>query len=318
MTKKLLEVLRSQLSEYHGGFSIGGFGAIAEFQDEDAEILDRPAHLVATSARGAFQVELEGQEVALAYETRGSKADSWQYRLAILAEASSSRMSGRTVLTELGVDKQAVREADRKAVLFDLGAGFPHIDFCVRTDDNEMIDCLRKHVGDQIMHEQHPLLDRIIDASPQRVVLSRVARIEVYQRIDRHQTLAGPHTHLLPKLIKHRRTHSAIIPVPYGWIPMLTVHPENPLFDALGVRRPFVGDVFNRFEQLLADFGDPDYVQEKYRLREAVEAKIEPTDYEPGNSRVARLAQQIALRQLGYTGADRSILDRWATLNQRR
>ena len=44
-------------------------------------------------------------------------------------------MNGRTVLTALGPDIQALREEDRQAMLFDLGLGALQVDVCIRVAD---------------------------------------------------------------------------------------------------------------------------------------------------------------------------------------
>lgn len=313
MTTALNEILHAQLAQFRAGVSIGGFGAVAEFQEEAAEITQHADKLIATSSRGSLCIQLNRNETALAYEMPSQQTDCWQYGLALLGDAASSTMSGRTVLTELGEDKRAICARENGAVLFDIGVGLPHVEFCVRTTNAKLLACLRKHVGTSVIDQQHPVIKQLIEVSPHRVMRSRIARIEVYQRIDTHKTPPGPHTHLLPDLLSRRRIHSAVIPIPPTQIPLLTVHPENPLFDALGTRRPFVGEVFNRFEQLLANFGNAEYVEEKRRVRAAIAAEIEPEDYPPAGSRIARLAQRITLRQLCHTESDKRYLQRWQT-----
>ena len=47
-------------------------------------------------------------------------------------------MNRRTVLTELGADRDALRPEDRGSILFDLGLGALQADFCVRIDDPDI------------------------------------------------------------------------------------------------------------------------------------------------------------------------------------
>ena len=61
----------------------------------------------------------------------------------------------------------------------------------------------------------------ILAANPHRVFISRLGRIEVYQPIPppSGKSPEGPHTHVLPRLLKSGRTHPATEPVPEGWFP---------------------------------------------------------------------------------------------------
>jgi hypothetical protein len=313
MQLDLFTFLQTCASDPQCGFSIGGFGALAEFQDDESIVNSSAAGaLEVISARGGMRVERPAnQQNALAYETRSENPDSWQHGLSLIGSGERAQMSGRSSLTELYADHDALRPQDRHAILFDLGANLPHIDFCIRSEDRGLIAALRHYAGQSIVVDGHPALDAIVDASPQRVAISKVARIEVFQAIDRHQTPTGPHTHLLPDLLKRRRTHSANIPIPAGSSPLLTVHPEHPLYDTHGRRRAFSGHAFERFEELLSCFGERDYVDQKNRLRAAVRAQRAPASYARAGTRSGRLAERIALRQLSHTGLTESVLEPW-------
>ncbi len=99
-------------------------------------------------------------------------------------------------------------------------------------------------------------------------------------------------------MLSKRRTHSANIPVPEGTLPLLTVHPDNPLTDAEGQRKPFARRAFDAFENILNAHGVPHYVVEKRRLRAAVAGGLAPGNYRKPGTRLGRLAMRIAMRQL--------------------
>ena len=130
-----------------------------------------------------------------------------------------------------------MRSADRTATLFDLGLGLKNADFCVRTDDAELIEFLGAHAGEQLLDGGHDVIAKLVEHDPHRVVLTGSARAEIYQPIAREKTPEGPHTHLLPRLIATGRTPSDNVPVTAGMRPCFTLHPRHPLFDALGERR---------------------------------------------------------------------------------
>ena len=116
-----------------------------------------------------------------------------------------------------GADDEALRERDRDAVLFDLGLGALQVDCCVRVADPEVAAQLRAHCGQPVFAA--PAMGIILAANPHRVFLSRLGRIEVFQPIPPPDGKSpdGPHTHVLPGLLRHRRTHAATEPIPDGW-----------------------------------------------------------------------------------------------------
>ena len=296
----LLDLIYSQLHDHRAGASIGCLGAIAEFHEPEARYTRDAHRLTAVSARGALAVHLTGDELACAYEAPSAHGDAWQYGIALLAP--ERRGAARDTLTELGCDGEAIAAADRHLPLFDLGLGVPNVDYCVRSADPQVIAALRAHCGSTVVTPGHPLQAILIEASPTRVVMSPLARIEVYQAIARDRTPHGSHTHLLPDLLSRRPTHAANLPLPPRALPLMTLHPENPLFDDAGQRRAFDAAAFERFEALLARHGLPDYVSAKQALRAALAAGL---DHERPRNRITRAALRAALRQSHYLHTSR-------------
>src|SRR5882757_3047294 len=103
----------------------GRFGAVAEFHrdaDEAVDIDTGPA-ITAVTARGAIRLEALPELRPVAYETISTCIESWGQGVALCLPHELAAMSGRTVVTELGPDVDAVRAQDRGALLFDLGLG---------------------------------------------------------------------------------------------------------------------------------------------------------------------------------------------------
>ena len=308
----LLQFIHTELSTHHCAVSIGCLGAIAEFHDETATVtLADDDTLTGASPRGALRLRLRDGASAIAYEALSAHDDAWQYGIALTARGRGSRGPSRTVLTELGPDRDAIRSSDRAQLLFDLGVGMPNVDYCVRTADAALIARLRADCGQRVTITGNALIEALIDASPHRVALSPLARIEVYQAIDRHRTPSGPHTHLLPDLLARRRTHAANLPLPAQTLPLVTLHPENPLFDRNGHRRPFAPTAYARFQTTLERHGVPAYVEEKQRLRAALVTGVVPERYVRPRTRAGRLALRIALRQLAHDGVDAATGAMW-------
>jgi hypothetical protein len=119
--------------------------------------------------------------------------------IALCMKSAEVAMNGRRVITALGKDRDAIRAADRDTPLFDLGLGLSTVDFCVRPGDAETLRALEDAEGTPLL-DNPALFARLQAASPHRVLVSRVGRIEVLGSIpppDRHSP-EGPHTHLLP------------------------------------------------------------------------------------------------------------------------
>ena len=294
----LLDLIYSQLHDHGAGLSIGCLGALAEFHETGAHY-QRSAHtLTVIGEHGAVTVGLSGDEHFCAYEAPSSHGDAWQVGIALLAP--SRRGAARNTLTELGADHDAIAKQGRGLPLFDLGLAMPNVDYCVRSGDAQVIAALRAHCGETVVTPGHALLTLLIEASPTRVVVSPVARIEVYQTIARDHTPQGSHTHLLPDLLARRRTHAANLPLPKGALPLLTIHPENPVFDDLGRRRPFSAAAFARFEALLERHGVPEYVLAKSHYRAAFADGQAPAVDAESHTRIGRAALRMARRQAPY------------------
>ena len=125
-----------------------------------------------------------------------------------------------------------------------------------------------------------------------------MARIEVYQPIGKDKTPEGPHTHLLPDLLKTARTHSANIAVPDDHWPCLNLYPANPFFDGQGGAKPFDAAHHAAFQELMQAWAAPEYQTMKDAVCRAVEAGISPQRSVTPSSRLERLAARVAIRQL--------------------
>ncbi len=294
----LLDLIYSQLHDYGAGVSIGCLGGLAEFHETGAHYRRNTQTLTAVGEHGALRIRLSGDEQACAYEALSAHGDAWQVGLTLLAAGRQG--AARSTLTELGADHDALNDGSRDLPLFDLGLAMPNVDYCVRSSDPQVIAALRAHCGEAVVMAGHPLLTTLIDASPTRVVTSPLARIEVYQTIARDHTPQGSHTHLLPDLLARRRTHAANLPLPSGALPLLTVHPENPLFDNTGRRRQFDAAAFARFEALLDRYGIPQYVQTKSHYRAALADGLMPAARGKSSTRISRVALRVAQRQAPY------------------
>ena len=303
-----VQFLAEQAADTEVAWSVGTFGAIAEFTrdvGEPAEIDRADGVVSAVTARGALRIEAPMTLRAIASESLTGQ--SWNQRVALCLPEQGCAMNRRGVLMEIGPDRRAVRAEDRDAMLFDIGLGALQVDAYVRSGEAATVAALRQCAGRPLFEPGNGAMAVILQANPHRIFESRVGRVEVFQPIPPPggKSPDGPHTHVLPKLLRLQRTHAATEPLPPGWIPCAHFYPPHPARSALGQPRPFQAERHSAFQSLLSRYGDPLLADLKERVREAVTAGMAPSSVTIPADRFARAAVRVALRQL-YVAETRS------------
>ncbi len=270
-------LLAAMLADPEAAWSLGSFGAIAEFVRDPGEAHAplRDGRLGLATPRGAIALAPGPDLRPFAYETAFSSG--WNHAVALCLPEDACAMAGRTVVTELGPDGAAARPEDRAGILFDLGLGLRAVDACVRTGDPETLACLRAGLGRPLFAPGSPVGASLVASSPHRVFLARIGRIEVFTPIPAPGGTSpeGPHTHILPKLLQAGRTHAATTPIPPGFVPCGALHPAHPYKDALGRRIPFRRERHDAFQRLLDAWGEPALVATKRAAEAGGEAPPE-------------------------------------------
>ena len=308
------ELIADQLADPEAQWSLGTFGAIAEFMrdaDEPAEVVREEPVAAVVTPRGGIRLEVRLGLRPIAFETITTQ--SWSQRVAFCLPERESTTSRRTVLTELGPDAQALRAQDRGGVLFDLGLGVLQVDCCIRTSDAALTDGLRAHAGRSLFEHGNLAMGLILRHSPHRVFMTRAGRAEVYQAIPVPGGTApeGPHTHVLPKLLAHGRTHAATEPIPKGWVSCAHLYPAHPLRDGYGRARPFDGGRYAAFQRLLSRHGDAEHLQLKRNVIKALNAGAGPEAIAMPSDRFAQASIRVALRQLKASSGTSPALTAW-------
>jgi hypothetical protein len=315
-----MQFLAGQIGDSETAWSVGTFGAIAEFtrdSDEAATIERGTGSVSVVTARGGLRITSHEGLQPVASESL--TAQSWNQRLALCLPQEVCCMGGRSVLSEIGPDHDALRPADRSAILFDLGLAALHIDACVRSNDPDVVGALRRFVGRSLFAAGNGAMDVILAANPHRVFLSKVGRVEVFQPIPPPDGKSpdGPHTHVLPRLLSHKRTHAATETIPPGWIPCAHLYPPHPLRDALGQSRAFQSERHNTFQDLLSRHGDPRLIAIKQSVVELVAKGQPPSAIRIATDRFGRAAVRVALRQMQCTNGPSPSLSAWLSAYDR-
>ena len=310
-------VLLDGLNDPDAGWNMGSFGAIAEFHHvaSDARAPAVSGMEQATS-RGAIRIDnLEGVR-PVAYETLSPKSHRWTQAVSLCLPTEQAGMNRRDVLTDLGPDTGAIKADDRDAILFDMGLAQPQVDFCIRTADPDLIAVLREQAGRSLFDHGNPAMGAILKAHPHRVALTRLGRVEVYQMIGGPDTGGtspeGPHTHVLPKLLRANRTHSANTPIPEGWVPCCGFHPKNPVIGRMGEDKEFDAGAFAAFQALLTEWGPQEYTEQKSGVWSALGAAQDPDQWAEPGTRVARTGLRNAIRQYRRQHGDSDLVAAWA------
>lgn len=211
-----IDLVRRHLGEAANGWSVGTWGAIGEFQYEAGEpgLAVDLAALSVTSPRGALHV--------------GDLSTASPFAL-VDDEGRTREIAFCTPLP--GARRETITELD--GGLFDLGIGAPHVDMLVRLadGDDETRAALREGLGKALLGPGNPAGLAIARASPTRIFASALARLEVHQPIPPPggKSPEGPHSHLLPHLLKAGQTRAPGSPLPAGLYCGLSLYPRTKL-----------------------------------------------------------------------------------------
>ena len=218
----LIERLAEMAAEPGAGWSVGVYGAIAE-------LMAAPGERIAVSASdGGFTLRTGGGRLRLTAHPglRAFELVSGTGRVErIVLALHRSRLARPPIgVTELGPDADAIEPSARQERLFDLGLGFAPVRFCVRTAEPVALQALRLHSGGSILGPGNALLPLMLAISPDRVVASPLARIEIEGPILR-QGHEGPHTHLIPELLAQKRELEPGSELPEAYAPCASFYP---------------------------------------------------------------------------------------------
>ncbi len=302
------EILLNYLQHSDYTVSIGGYGAIAEYEGWPIEVesTDSTINFFSNNEKGAFVATILPNNELFAQESLSSNNRLWHQELVVTEKIGGSTYRSGNKLEEVGLDNQSLAAEGKKHLLFNLGTGLGNSIFCVRTDDRELISVLRNYLGKQITTKNHPAIESVVKASPTRVVISKVGRIEVYQKISRVRTPKGPHTHLLPELLKEKKTHSQKLVLPPNTMPVLSFHPRR-----ISRLSPLGAKSCQQFDRILKSFGNRDYFNAKIQIIRALRSRESPLKLLSKSSSIENTALRVALIQSRHYFPSGKLATKW-------
>ncbi|AWN38880.1 hypothetical protein DK427_06120 [Methylobacterium radiodurans] len=260
----LRDLILAQLAEPGTAWSLGTFGAAAEFRrgpDEPARPL-ADGRLGLCTARGGIALVPHPDLVPVAYET--ALPGGWSHAVALCLPETALPHPRRGAVTALGLDREALDPDARDEPLFDLGLGLGPVALLARAGDAEGRARLAALGGAPL-----PDPDAFVAASgraghPALVFAGPLGRVEVL-RSDGPPP--GPRAHAVAQVLRLGRTHVATAPIPPGLVPCAHIQPPHPLRDGAGAPCPFRRAHHDAFQTLLERWGDPALVAlKRHRL----------------------------------------------------
>lgn len=204
-------------------WSMGAYGAVAE---------------LAAPAGGSLAVDLQGEQLEVRAEggamrlaaVPGLRAFALGdgkgpvSRIVLALHRARLRAAPAHAVTSLGADAEAIDPGRRGQMLVDLGLGFANCRFCVRSDDRGLLNAMADQAGQPLARSRPPLVPHLLAASPTRVLVSPVGRIEIDTPILGRRP-DGPRTHLLPDLLARQLEIEPGLPLPDAYAPCASLHP---------------------------------------------------------------------------------------------
>lgn len=261
---KTVNAVHRHLNMPSTGWSLGRFGAVAEFNrtvDESYQVNLSPTGGEVITDKGGLRVDFKRPVIAAPYQMLRRDRLRWMHGVNFCSLDDPSVINKNRGITEIGHDQDALREHDKSAVLFDLGLDTPHVNCCVRSHDPDLIQHMRNKTGHSLFGNGDAVMNDLMSYSPHRVFISPFGRIEIFQAIlggQNGKKSLGPDSHIIEALLKKDRRQSANVSVPSGHTVLLSMYPKNPVADFSGAPEAFDRVPFQEFQNLINDFASSD------------------------------------------------------------
>lgn len=229
---RLLPWVRDELASWatdtiaarRGTWVTGAPGASAEFpctHDRQIKIAAHDDAVVARATDAAFRLRVTEKLRAFAFGDGGP--------IVLGLPKARAALPSTSTVAALGPDADAIDETRRGDRLFDFGIGRRASRFLIRTGDETLASALDHNAGRHWSEVMPAIGMEILTASPNRVVESAVARIEVFAPIPAPGVTPPPgaHTHFLPDFLKSGEEIPAALALPEFAAPVAIFYPAT-------------------------------------------------------------------------------------------
>ena len=242
-------------------------GIVAEFSivpGDDIQTSFKDNMLKIQTQRASLSLEFDESISAIVAESGAHGCSPWTQNIYLVIPKDQAQMSCRDKLTFLGNFK----EDSVDGRLWDLGVGNKTIDACIITDNDTHL--LLKQRESQHILDDPKFLRKLVQHSPVRLFKSKFATILVKQKIPLSESdeIDGPHTHLLPPIIKKGKQF--LSPIPDTMESIIQVNPFVSVIDGNGQFYKWTGFTNDKFQELLQKHGDNSYLSHKNQLLQKI------------------------------------------------
>jgi predicted Fe-S protein YdhL (DUF1289 family) len=229
---RLLPWRRGELADWvsdsivhrRGTWVTGAPGAAAEFPctgEREIAVAASDDTVVARAPDASFRLRLTDKVRAFAFAGDGP--------IVLGLPKARATLPSSSVVAALGSDADAIDVSHRGDRLFDFGVGRKASRFCVRTGDDALATTLAANTGRHWSEVMPAIGKEILSVSPNRVVETAAARIEVFAPIPPPdgEPPAGAHTHFLPAFLQSGEEISAGLALPDFAAPVAIFYPAD-------------------------------------------------------------------------------------------
>lgn len=222
--EELIAWANDTIAARRGTWVTGAPGAVAEFPCTSERTIDVEAGsdgVIARAPDASFRLTVSDKVRAFSFSEGGP--------IVLGLPKARAAIPSSPVLQSLGMDSQAIDARHQAEQLFDYGIGRKYSRFCVRTGDAALASSLSAQGGRHWSEVMMAIGMQVIAASPNRVVESAAARIEVFTKIPMpgDQSPAGAHTHFLPDFLKGGEEIASSLALPDYAAPIAIFYPQK-------------------------------------------------------------------------------------------
>ncbi|MEO9310102.1 MAG: hypothetical protein ABI337_07375 [Nitrososphaera sp.] len=293
ISQEIKKLLVESANKTKSSWAIVRDGVVAEFSivqgDKLTKIFQNDVLHVDTQ-RAALCINFDDSLEAIVSESGAYGCSPWTQNIYLCVKKEGAEMARRIKLTHLG----KFDDYDIQGNLWDLGVGNDTLDACIIATNESVNELLKQNEGQYVI-DNSKFLQELVRYSPPRLFKTKFASILVKQKIPTaEEEIEGPHTHLLPPIIKSKKHF--VVPVPDDVIPVIQVDPFGSVMDGNGEFYKWHGFENDEFQNFMRKYGNQEYVTLKSEMKKKIIDCLRNNDQTPLGSDYANKSRQDLIR----------------------